>query len=253
MRLNYSRRGLVLGGLVAAVLALAAGIAYAAIPDSNSKVFTACMLKNVGTIRLIDPALGSGSLMGHCSSLETLVSWNQQGQPGTNGTNGTDGTKGTNGTDGTNGVSPTVAQLAVGDVNCPAGGAAITDAAGSTAYVCSGRNGADGADFAGAFTSPDGHSRLRVDDTGISLETLGGRLNLGTTDARLDSATALTLDAATTLSVKGTNVTINGPGCSPALRTTDQVQTVLPGTAMGFPGGSFPGILFPGSFTVCIG
>jgi len=137
---KFRRRGLVVGGLAAAVLALAAGIAYAAIPDASSKVFTACMLKNFGTIRLIDPALGSGSLLGKCSSLETQISWNQKGQAG---------------------VSPTVSQLAAGDANCPAGGAAITDAAGSTAYVCSGEDGQDGRTARTAPISP-ARSRART-------------------------------------------------------------------------------------------
>src|SRR5689334_3743946 len=75
--------------LAALAALLAGGIAYATIPDGN-KVFTACMLKNVGTIRLIDPTLPSSNLMSHCSSLETPVSWNQQGQPGAPGRDGTD-------------------------------------------------------------------------------------------------------------------------------------------------------------------
>src|SRR5207248_7738716 len=99
--------------LVAAVLfVLAAGIAYATIPDGGP-VYTACMLKNVGTIRLIDPSLGSSTLLGHCTSLESQLTWNQQGQRGLPG------------------VAPTLTQLAAGNANCLTGGAAITDAAGS--------------------------------------------------------------------------------------------------------------------------
>ena len=53
MRNLLHHRGLRLAGLVAAGIAAASGIAYATIPDAN-KVYTACMLKNLGTIRLID-------------------------------------------------------------------------------------------------------------------------------------------------------------------------------------------------------
>ena len=40
----------------AALFAVAGGIAYATIPDSGN-VYTGCMLKNIGTVRLIDPSL----------------------------------------------------------------------------------------------------------------------------------------------------------------------------------------------------
>ena len=114
------------------------------------------MLKNVGTIRLIDPTLPSSNLMSHCTALEAQISWNQQGQKGDPGT---PGPAGKNGAAGANGTSPTVTQLPVDDSHCSAGGAAITDAAGTTAYVCSGVNGQDGKDgqsFASTFTSPNG-------------------------------------------------------------------------------------------------
>jgi hypothetical protein len=45
-------------------LALAAE-AYASIPD-GSGVYTACLLKNVGTIRLIDPTLPASNPISHC-------------------------------------------------------------------------------------------------------------------------------------------------------------------------------------------
>jgi hypothetical protein len=31
---------------------------------------TACMLKNVGTVRLIDTSLPAGNLLGHCTAYE---------------------------------------------------------------------------------------------------------------------------------------------------------------------------------------
>ena len=38
-----------------AIFAVAGGVAYAAIPDAGTGVYHACMLKNIGTIRIIDP------------------------------------------------------------------------------------------------------------------------------------------------------------------------------------------------------
>ncbi|MFY9577862.1 MAG: hypothetical protein WAQ33_00920 [Gaiellaceae bacterium] len=43
-------------------LALAGGVAYATIPDGNG-LYTACKLNATGTIRLIDPSVGSSSLL----------------------------------------------------------------------------------------------------------------------------------------------------------------------------------------------
>ena len=89
--------------LAAVVVAIGAGVAYAAIP-SDGKVFTACMLKNVGTIRLTDKTLPSSNVLSHCSSLEAEVSWNQQGQPGTPGAKGGKGDPGERGAAGAPGA-----------------------------------------------------------------------------------------------------------------------------------------------------
>jgi hypothetical protein len=140
-------------------LATAGGVAYATIPDGGG-VYTACMLSKAGTIRLIDPSLGGSSLLGHCTALETQITWNQQGQKGDPGVPGPPGK---------DGVSPTVAQLSTGDSHCAGGGAAITDARGTTAYVCSGQNGKDGQPFAGTFTSPNGKFSMSVADDGVQI------------------------------------------------------------------------------------
>ena len=59
-----------LAAAAVAVVALAgAGIAYATIPGGGG-VYSGCMLKNVGTVRLIDPSLPASNCMSHCSSLE---------------------------------------------------------------------------------------------------------------------------------------------------------------------------------------
>ena len=62
------------GALLA--VAIAGGVAYATIPGPGN-VYNACMLKGIGTIRLIDKALASTNLMSHCvdgKELEVLVS-----------------------------------------------------------------------------------------------------------------------------------------------------------------------------------
>jgi hypothetical protein len=89
------------GGLLVATTAGA--VAYATIPGDGN-VYKACMLKNVGTIRLIDPSLPSGNLMSRCTSLETQVSWNQNGLPGPAGPTGAKGDKGDAGLQGPPGV-----------------------------------------------------------------------------------------------------------------------------------------------------
>ena len=89
---DSSHRKFVVIGIAAAALA-ASGIAYATNADSNS-VYTACKLNATGTIRLINPSLGTSSLLGHCTSFETQISWNQQGQPGLTGPIGPQGPKG---------------------------------------------------------------------------------------------------------------------------------------------------------------
>jgi len=100
-RRRLGRRATV--GAAAALAAMAAaGIAYATIPDGNG-VFTACKLNATGTIRLIDPSLGASSLLGHCTSLETQISWNQQGQPGPVGPQGAPGPAGPQGPKGDTG------------------------------------------------------------------------------------------------------------------------------------------------------
>ena len=86
-------------GVIAGV-ALAGGVAYATIPDSGG-VIHACMLKNLGTIRLVDPATGQ-----KCSaSLETAVDWNRQGPQGESGPAGPAGPKGDKGDQGERGPS----------------------------------------------------------------------------------------------------------------------------------------------------
>ena len=280
------KKRLAIGAAVLVALA-AAGIAYATIPDEGG-VYTACELNGVGTIRLIDPSLSAKSLLGHCTALETQVSWNQKGQPGAPGAPGVAGPK------GDPGVSPTVAQLAVGDVHCANGGAAITGASGSTAYVCSGTNGtngtngADGQPFSGTFTSPNGTYSITVADTGIVLRDGTSRITIadGALDARLNdtvalrSGTSLDVRAGTDANLRagssvdvqggfdasvraGATASLSGGGvaavsgaltqlgtgaCLPAARVSDQVQGTS--TREGTP---FVGTILSGAPDVCVG
>jgi hypothetical protein len=225
------RRTTLVAALVAAGLLAGTGIAYAVIPDANGE-YHACMLKSTGTIRLIDPSLST--LLGRCTSLETQISWNKQGPSG---------------------VSPTVAQLAAGDTNCPAGGASITDAAGNTAYVCNGTNGTngtDGEDFAGTFESANGQYKLAVTDTGITLDAPGGKVKLDATAAKVEGTAILELKAGAVAKLEGAaNAQVRGGvvqlnGCSkPLVGVGDQV--LVP------PGGAIGQILPPGIPTVCAG
>jgi hypothetical protein len=133
------------GALVAA--AIAGGVAYATIPGPDN-VYSACMLKSLGTIRLIDKSLPSTNLMSHCTGKETEISWNQAGQPGqpgpqgAKGEQGAPGANGTNGKDGKDGVGVTTASEPAG-ANCSDGGVQVT-AANGVSYVCNGKRGLQG-------------------------------------------------------------------------------------------------------------
>jgi hypothetical protein len=117
-----------------AVLVLA-GVAYATIPGSGN-VYTACMLKNVGTIRLIDPSLPSSNPLGHCTSLEQQVTFNRTGQQGPAGPTGATGATGAVGATGATG---------------PGGATGATGATGAA-----GHDGKDGAQGPAGATGPAG-------------------------------------------------------------------------------------------------
>ena len=78
-----------------AIFAVAGGVAYAAIPDAGTGVYHACMLKNVGTIRIIDPERQRCS-----ASLEVEITFNKQGPTGNPGPTGPPGPPGPPGEDG---------------------------------------------------------------------------------------------------------------------------------------------------------
>ena len=225
-----------------AIFAVAGGIAYGSIPDAGG-VYHACLAKT-GTVRIID------SDTDQCKAVETAITFNEKGQPGDPGT------------------SPTVAQVAAGDSHCAAGGAAITDAAGTTAYVCSGANGKDGTDgtngtdgtpFSGTFTSPNGQYSIGVTDTGVTISGAGTTVNLSGTGLTVESANGLTLESSADLSVNaggtlglngGSALTLNGsgPACLRVARLGDSILATSANQ-----GALSTGFITSGSSTVCIG
>jgi hypothetical protein len=165
-----TRRVLTVTALVVGAVSVAASIAYASIPDAGTGTYHGC-LKGNGQITIIDPAKNS------CNPAnETEITFNQ---------------KGPQGDPGAPGAGPTVQQLAAGDSHCAAGGAAITGANGSTAYVCSGQS------FSGAFTSPNGQYGISVLDSGVTITGPGQtRISLSGTDITVRSDGDLTLRGA---------------------------------------------------------
>ena len=80
-----------------AVVTAATGIvAYATIPDGNG-VIHGCYSKSTGTIRVIDDSVTN------CSSKETSLNWNVQGQQGPQGATGPQGLQGPQGASGPQG------------------------------------------------------------------------------------------------------------------------------------------------------
>ena len=197
-----ARRGSILIAAVVGALAtmLVGGIAWAAIPSTPGGVIQGCYDAG-GNVKVVEAL--------PCPAKYAAFQWNQQGRAGTNGTNGT------------NGVSPSVTQLTVGNANCPTGGAAITDAGNSTAYVCNGEAGMDGQAFAGSFASPNGAYSISVSDAGItiahgtsnSITLIGDDLNVKSKDIDVKSSQSTKLGAGTTATIDATgNLTLTTQG-----------------------------------------
>lgn len=79
--------------MTAGILVLAAGAAYATIPDSNG-VIHGCYAKSGGTLRVIDAGVTS------CKTGETSLDWNRTGPPGAAGPAGPQGAAGPAGPQG---------------------------------------------------------------------------------------------------------------------------------------------------------
>jgi hypothetical protein len=233
-----------------AVACVSAGIAIAAVTlpfSGDGNTINGCY-NDKGKLVLLTPTSSQ------CAKKYHSIQWNvtgPQGAPGSPGAPGKDG------------VSPTVAQLAPGDTHCPNGGAAITDAANTTAYVCSGGS------FDGTFTAGDysisvtgsgitlaGPSNEKVTLTNSGITVDGGaagffKAKTGAAEMSFESASSLNLkglitkvQAATLLDLTGALTRIGG-GCLPVARVGDQIQGVSAGM-----GGPVTGTILTGSPTV---
>lgn len=102
MKKHLHQRGIRLLLATTLLLALAAGIAYAAIPGSNG-VINGCYQATSGTLRVIgsNPTVGGGK----CSAGEKPLNWSQRGPTGTRGATGADGVNGATGPTGADGVN----------------------------------------------------------------------------------------------------------------------------------------------------
>jgi len=72
IHVQVKRRHLLVFAMLTA--AIVGSVAYAAIPNGGG-VYTACMVKKTGALRLIDPSLGSKSRLGHCTAEESPITW----------------------------------------------------------------------------------------------------------------------------------------------------------------------------------
>ncbi len=97
--------GRAVGFGLGAVAALAvATVAYAAIPDSGTGLYHACMIKTTGAIRMIDPSLPASTTRSHCVSGEVAITWNMVGRTGPSGPRGLSGPSGPQGLSGPSGL-----------------------------------------------------------------------------------------------------------------------------------------------------
>jgi hypothetical protein len=236
--MSARRRTLALVAGIAGAVVVAAGVAYATVPDSGGN-YTACELKGVGTIRLIDTSLSSSDLRSHCTSLEKQIGWTVQGQAGPPGPPGGTGAPGQTGPQGAKGATGAAgAQGAVG----PAGLKGPDGSKGSDGDPGpQGATGPDG-DFSGQYTSPNSAYRLSVTDAGIKLEGPAGAF-------KLDGG--LSVSSVGTLELQAGQIQLNG--CTPVARVGGQTAG---GVTIGPFGPIFGGvatILPPGSPTVCAG
>ncbi len=244
------------------VLLVGAGIAYATIPDSNG-VYTACKLNSSGTIRLIDPSLGSSSLLGHCTRLETQITWNQAGQPGPQGPAGPQGAPGSQGPAGPQGNPGPQGDPGPAGPQGQAGPLGPQGAPGPQGPIGpKGDTGPQGpaGTFSGAFQSPDGRYSLSVTNDGIVLKGPAGEIDLtdsgvtakGTT-LKLQSSGTADFSGGTAVTVRGGLITLNGCGAPLAVvgGAVDLSAAIAPPN-----GGPIAGqgtILQPGVPSVCAG
>lgn len=141
---TWPRGMFVVAGTIA-VLAVAAGVAYAAIPDSGG-VIHGCYNRSNGQLRVIDPGAGE-----NCKTPESVLDWNQTGPAGATGPAGPAGPAGPIGPAGATGATG-----ATGPAG-PAGPAGPTGATGAT-----GATGPAGPAGATGPAGPSGATFVRV-------------------------------------------------------------------------------------------
>jgi hypothetical protein len=98
MRNRLGRRAVRLLVIATALIAITAGVSYAAIPNSSTGTINGCYEKRTGLLRVIDAEAGK-----KCLSFETPISWNQQGPKGEAGAIGPAGPAGAAGATGPEG------------------------------------------------------------------------------------------------------------------------------------------------------
>jgi hypothetical protein len=129
--LHLARRTSVRGGVVIAAVTsmtlLSSGTALAAIPDSNTGVFSACFVTKSGAVRIIDAQAGA-----KCDpKTELLITWNTKGQKGDTGAAGAQGVKGDTGAVGPAGVKGDTGAVGATGATGPQGATGATGADGA--------------------------------------------------------------------------------------------------------------------------
>lgn len=262
--------------LVAAVAATVGGLAYAAIPDDDG-TYHACMLKSLGTIRIIDPARQ------RCSAVhESEITFAKQGPPGDAGPPGPPGADGQDGAafsgmfTSPNGEytlavtdSGIVLSGSAATIDLSADGISITSAGdpvtidGKTLNLVSqqatslaagteltAQTGSGATLAVGSSLSLQTGSGINVDAGGsLSVQAASAVAIAAGTSLVAQAGGAVVVDAAGGLSLRGSTVSVNpGGSCRPAARLGDAVTgTAPPG------GGAIAALIGAGSSAVCIG
>lgn len=226
MRSTFQRRRRVLAA-AAATLAVAGGIAYAAIPDADG-TYHGCVQHARGALRVIDPATERCN-----ANTETAITFAAQGAAGPPGPPGPAGPPGPPGADGEDGTFS-------GTFTSPNGQYSLSVT-----------------DSGIVLASPD--SSINLSAGAIEIQTLGadGIVVRGGNDVRVEGAAGLDLRAGANLTaraggsgwfesggittIRGANVVVNPSGtCASAAREGDSVSTTSNRIVTGSP-------------TVCIG
>jgi hypothetical protein len=189
------RRSRRLASTSIAIFAIAGGVAYAVIPDAGTGVYHACMHKNTGALRIIDPSLQ------HCLPPETEIAFSEQGPRGAQGLQGPAGPPGAKGADGAPGKDGVD-----GNDGAP------------------GKNGIDGKDGA---PGKDGTSLNAIEDlNGLACTDHNGRQSNVVTSVAADGTVSLTCPAAPPPPPPPSgNVTLTGTGSFGSAREDSAPRT----------------------------